>query len=129
MIVDVIRLLHNNRSVLRMWKMRRSRRRVLQSGNVSKFRFICSFCFNIYSGYTFGFLHGLIRGSQFCRRKEVSWKQSIISYHLSALRSPIRPFILPPHAEQVAQVFANASSLEPADESSGIPLEVERYLM
>ena len=57
----------------------------------------------------------------------MTWKQSIVSRHLSALRSPIWPFILPPHAEQVAQVFANASSLKPADESSGVPPEVERY--
>ena len=57
----------------------------------------------------------------------MSWKQSIVSRHLSALRSPIRSFILPPHAEQVAGLFANASSLEPADESSGVPPEVERY--
>ena len=57
----------------------------------------------------------------------MSWKQSIVSCHLSALRSPIQPFILPPHAEQVAQVFANASSPEPAEGSSGVPLEVERY--
>ena len=53
--------------------------------------------------------------------------QSIVSRHLSALRSPVRPFILPPHVEQVAQVLANASSLEPADESYGVPPEVERY--
>ena len=53
--------------------------------------------------------------------------QSIVSRHLSALRSPVRPFILPPHAEQVAQVLANASSPEPADESYGVPPEVERY--
>ena len=57
----------------------------------------------------------------------MSWKQSIVSHHLSALRSPIWPFILLPHAEQVEQVFANASSPEPADESSGVPPEVERY--
>ena len=53
--------------------------------------------------------------------------QGIVSHHLSALRSLVRPFILPPHAEQVAQVLANASSSEPANESFGIPLEVERY--
>ena len=53
--------------------------------------------------------------------------QSIVSRHLSALRSPVWPFILPPHAEQVAQVLANASSPEPADESYGVPPEVERY--
>ena len=57
----------------------------------------------------------------------MSWKQSIVSCHLSALRSPVRPFILPPHAEQVAQVLANASSPEAADVSSGVPPEVERY--
>ena len=57
----------------------------------------------------------------------MSWKQSIVSHHLSALRSPIRPFILPPHVEQVAGLFANASLPEPADESSGVPPEVERY--
>ena len=57
----------------------------------------------------------------------MSWKQSIVSRHLSALRSPIRPFILPRHAEQVAGLFANALSPESADESSGVPLEVERY--
>ena len=51
----------------------------------------------------------------------------MVSRHLSALRSPVRPFILPPHAEQVTQVFANASSPEPADESSRVPPEVERY--
>ena len=73
------------------------------------------------------FLHGLICGFQICRRKEVSWKQSIVSRHLSALRSPVRPFILPPHAEQLAQVLANASSPEAVDVSSGVPLEVERY--
>ena len=73
------------------------------------------------------FLHGLICGFQICRRKEVSWKQSIVSRYLSALRSPVRPFILPPHAEQVAQVLANASSPEAADVSSGVPLEVEEY--
>ena len=53
--------------------------------------------------------------------------QGIVSRHLSALRSPVRPFILPPHAKQVAQVLANASSPEPADESFGVPPEVERY--
>ena len=53
--------------------------------------------------------------------------QSIVSRHLSALKSPLWPFILPPHAEQVAQVLANASSPEPADESYGVPPEVERY--
>ena len=57
----------------------------------------------------------------------MSWKQSIISCHLSGLRSPIWPFILPPHAEQVAQAFANASSPEPVDESFGVLLEVEKY--
>ena len=57
----------------------------------------------------------------------MSWKQSIVSRHLSALRSPVRQFILPPHAEQVAQVLANASSLEVVDVSSGIPPVVERY--
>ena len=57
----------------------------------------------------------------------MSWKQSIVSRHLSALRSPVRPFILPPHAEQLAQVLANASSPEAADVSSGVPPEVERY--
>ena len=57
----------------------------------------------------------------------MSWKQSIVSRHLSAPRSPIRLFILSPHAEQVAGLFANASSPEPADESSGVPPEVERY--
>ena len=57
----------------------------------------------------------------------MSWKHSIVSRHLSALRSPIRPFILPPHAKQVAGLFANASSPEPADESSGVPPEAERY--
>ena len=57
----------------------------------------------------------------------MSWKQSIVSCHLSALRSLVRPFILPPHAEQVAQVLANASSPEAADVSSGVPPEVERY--
>ena len=51
----------------------------------------------------------------------------MVSRHLSALRSPVWLFILPPHAEQVAQVFANASSPEPADESSRVPPEVERY--
>ena len=51
----------------------------------------------------------------------------MVSRHLSALRSPVRLFILPPHVEQVAQVFANASSLEPTDESSRVPPEVERY--
>ena len=100
---------------------------MLLSGNVSKFRCICSFRFNKYIGYTFDFLHGLICGSQFCRRKEVRWMQSIVSCHLSALRSPVWPFILPPHVEQVAQVLANASSPEAADESSGVPPEVERY--
>ena len=55
------------------------------------------------------------------------WKQGIVSRHLSTLKSPVRPFILPPHAEQVAQVLANASSLEPVDESFGVPQEVERY--
>ena len=55
------------------------------------------------------------------------WKQGIVSRHLSALRSPVRPFILPPHAEQVAQVLANASSPEPANENFGVPQEVERY--
>ena len=73
----------------------------------------------------FWFLHGLICGSQICRRKEVRWKQSIVSRHLSALRSPVWPFILPPHAEQVAQVLANASSPEAVDVSSGVPPEVE----
>ena len=53
--------------------------------------------------------------------------QGIVSRHLNALRSPVRPFILPPHAEQVAQVLANVSSPKPADESFGIPPEVERY--
>ena len=53
--------------------------------------------------------------------------QSIVSRHLSALRSPVRPFILSPHVEQVAQVLANASSPEATDESSGVPPEVERY--
>ena len=57
----------------------------------------------------------------------MSWKQSIVSRHLSALRSPVWPFILPPHAEQLAQVLANASSPEAADVSSGVPPEVERY--
>ena len=52
------------------------------------------------------FLHGLICGFQICRRKEVSWKQSIGSR---------------------AQVLANASSLEAADVSSRVPPEVERY--
>ena len=100
---------------------------MLQSGNVNKFRFIYSFHFNSFSGYTSGLLHGLIRSSQFCRCKKVSWRQSIVSHHLSALRSPIQSFILLPHAKQVAQVFANASSLELANESSGVPPEVERY--
>ena len=36
-------------------------------------------------------------------------------------------FILLPHAEQVVQVFTNASSPEPTDESSGVPPKVERY--
>ena len=53
--------------------------------------------------------------------------QGIVSRHLRALRSPVRPFILPPHAEQVAQVLANASSPEPTDEIFGVPPEVERY--
>ena len=53
--------------------------------------------------------------------------QGIVSRHLSALRSPVRPFILPPHAEQVAQVLANASSPELADESFGVPQEVEIF--
>ena len=57
----------------------------------------------------------------------MSWKHGIVSRHLSALRSPIRPFILPPQAEQLARLFANTSSPEPADESSGVPPEVERY--
>ena len=57
----------------------------------------------------------------------MSWNQSIISHHLSGLRSPIWSFILPSHAEQVAQAFANASSPEPAYESFGVPPEVERY--
>ena len=57
----------------------------------------------------------------------MSWKQSIVSRHLSALRSPVRSFILPPHAEQVAQVLANASSPEAANVSSEVPPEVERY--
>ena len=57
----------------------------------------------------------------------MSWNQSIISHHLSRLRNPIQPFILPPHVEQVAQAFANASSSKPAYESFGVPPEVERY--
>ena len=98
-----------------------------QSGNVSKFRFICSFQFFILSGYTSVLLYGLIHSSHFCKRKEMSWSYNIISRDLSRLRSPIRPFILPPHAEQVAQAFANASLPEPVDESFGVPREVERY--
>ena len=57
----------------------------------------------------------------------MSWKQSIFSCHLTALRSPIRPFILLPHAKQVAGLISNALSPEPVDESSGVPPEVERY--
>ena len=53
--------------------------------------------------------------------------QGIVFRHLSALKSPVWPFILLPHAEQVAQVLANASSPEPADKSFGVPQEVERY--
>ena len=56
----------------------------------------------------------------------MSWNQSILSHHLSELRSPIRPFILP-HTKEVAQAFANASSSEPPDESFGVPPKVERY--
>ena len=55
------------------------------------------------------------------------WKQGIVSRYLSALRSPLRPFILLPHAKQVAQVLANASSSELVDEIFGVPQEVERY--
>ena len=57
----------------------------------------------------------------------MSWNQSILSRHLSGLRSPIRLLILPHHAKEVAQAFANASSPELANESFGVPPEVERY--
>ena len=55
------------------------------------------------------------------------WKQSIVSRHLSSLRSPVRPLIHPPYAKQVAQVLASASFPEAADVSSGVPPEAERY--
>ena len=44
-------------------KTMRSKRRVLLSGNVSKFTCICSFHLGRYIGNTSGFLHGLIFGS------------------------------------------------------------------
>ena len=51
----------------------------------------------------------------------------MVSRHLVRLSSPVRPLVLPYHAEQLAQAFAAASSPEPSSPSPIFRSEVERY--
>lgn len=54
-------------------------------------------------------------------------EHNIVSRYLERLSSPVRPLVLPYHAEQLAQAFAGASSPEPSSPSPITRLEVERY--
>ena len=54
-------------------------------------------------------------------------EHSIVSRHLDRLSSPVRPLMLPYHAEQVAMGLAGASSPEPTSSSSSRTRDIERY--
>ena len=78
----------------------------------------------------FALIHCVI----FCRLKEVTKspirflpEHSSLSRHLERLTSPVRPLILPYHAEQVAMAYAEASISEATSESSCTPPQVEQY--